>query len=126
MSRFTHQRRWAAQSRRKRVAPMTENSITPDEAREALTAICLQPGCVLERVNEYDPRKDVFRCEARREVDGKLIEILVRGETVARTVKRAREMASTFGKPLLRPSEVDALLKRKPRGLPDHMKPVLQ
>jgi hypothetical protein len=114
MSRFTPQRRWAAQQKRKRVALMTENGITPDEAREALTAIMLQAGVVVEKILDYCPLRDRFIVEGRRDwfydadgnlAGGKLVQCTVYGETVAKTVKKARDLAGTLGKPLIRPSD---------------------
>lgn len=102
MSRLTQARRWAAQSKRKQLAKMTEHVITPDEAREALTAIVLQTGHVLERLYEYNPRTDRFHAVARS-ADGKLIDVTVPGETVAKTVAVARSLAGQ--KQLIRPSE---------------------
>jgi predicted kinase len=87
---------------------MTENAITPDEAREAVGAIVIQTGHVMERLHDYCPKKDRFIIEARN-TEGKLIQITVYGETVARVVAMARNLAGTLGKPLLRPSEVEAL-----------------
>jgi hypothetical protein len=103
VSRFTNPRRWAAQAKRKKFAAMTENAITPDEAYAAMNAIVLQTGHELERVYDYDYRKDVFRVVARS-TENKLIDILVRGETVAKTVAAARTLAGV--KKLLLPSDL--------------------
>jgi hypothetical protein len=111
MSRLTHPRRWAVQSKRNKLAPMTEDGITPDEARSAVHAIVMQTGCTLERVHEYDPRSDRFQVVARREVDNKLMDVEIPGETVARVVRAGRLMAGRGLKALKRPSEL-----RRPSG----------
>ena len=82
---------------------MTEYGITPDEARSALTAIVLQTGHVLESVEGYDSRRDRFSVVARS-ADGKLADLTVYGETVAKTVRISRILRGS-DKPLMRPSE---------------------
>lgn len=82
---------------------MTENGITPDEAREALIVILQQVGVITDRVLDYCPRRDRFLVEGRRcEYDAagnltgsKLEQCTVYGETVAKVVKKARELAKT-------------------------------
>jgi hypothetical protein len=103
MSRFTNARRWAAQAKRKRFAAMTENDITPDEAHDALVCIVAEVGHEFERVGEYDYAGDAFRVVGRSS-EGKLIDILVRGETVAKVVAAARMLAGV--KKLQRPSDL--------------------
>lgn len=80
---------------------MTEEGITPAEAHEAMTAIMLQTGHVLEKILDYDYNGDKFVVEARAYeqdlqggiVTGKLKQCIVRGETVAKVVAAARVLA---------------------------------
>lgn len=111
MSRLTQARRWAVQEQRRGAAPMTEHSITPEEARTGLEAIVMQMGCQMMPDNvdgkpmqpmvNYDPRTDQFKVLARRTEDGKKVELTVYGETVAKTVRAARMIRGTI-KPLRR------------------------
>lgn len=103
MSRLTQARRWSAGKKRSKAPAMTEHSITPEEAREALLAIVLQLGHSIERVYDYDPRGDKFRVVCRN-ADGKLIDCTVYGETVAKVVFAARAMTGNVR--LVRPSEL--------------------
>jgi hypothetical protein len=95
MSRLTQARRWHTGEQRRKAPAMTENGVLPDEARSAMLAIVLQTGHVLERVEGYDYQTDRFTIAAR-DHEGKLKELTVYGETVARVVKVARTLK---GKP---------------------------
>jgi hypothetical protein len=86
---------------------MTEHSVTPDEARTALTAILLQTGHKVVRVLDYNPNSDRFKVEAVSADTGKAIECTVYGETVAKTVHAVRAMIGTH-KALIRPSDFRA------------------
>lgn len=83
---------------------MTEYTVTPEEAREAVQAIVHQTGHVLERVTDYSPNVDCFKVEARDINSNKLIEITIYGETVAKVVFAARTMSGQH-KGLKRPHE---------------------
>jgi hypothetical protein len=91
MSRQTQGRRWSTLLRRKKAALMTENGITPEEARTAVNAIVLQTGHTVERVSGYEPKSDTFTV-CVRDSDKKLSDMVIYGETVARTVKAARKL----------------------------------
>jgi hypothetical protein len=111
VSRLTQARRWSVQEQRRGAAPMTENAITPEEARTALEAVVMQLGRSIVPDNvrgrpmqpavNYDPRSDRFTVLARRTSDGVLEELTVYGETVAKTVMAARMLRGTV-KPLRR------------------------
>lgn len=102
MSRFTGQRRWSVIAKKQKLAAMTEHAITPDEARTALLAIVLQAGRVFERMSGYDFSTDRFSVVCRNQ-DGKLEDVTVFGETVAKVVFALRTMVGA--KQLKRPSE---------------------
>jgi hypothetical protein len=110
MSRYTQGRRWSVSERRRGAGPMTEHGVTPDEARSAMAAIVLQTGHQLERVEGYEPRSDRFTVAARS-ADGRLVELTVYGETVAKTVHVSRVLRGA-NTPLRRPSEMRAASRR--------------
>ncbi len=107
MSQFTQARRWAVLEKYQGRS-VGEHAIKPDEARTALLAILAQLGLTLEEITEYDPRGERFHCEARDQ-DGALHYVLVRDERVGQVVLAARLMSGSH-KPLLRPSELQAIL----------------
>lgn len=84
---------------------MTENAVTPEEARTALTAILLQTGNKVVRVLDYNPNIDKFKVEAINAASGRVMECTVMGETVAKTVAATRLLIGT-SKALIRPSEL--------------------
>lgn len=100
MSRFTQSRRWAVDHRRDRRGQISENDITPEEARAALHAVCIQCGHVFEDLLEYDPARDVFRLEARDQ-DGALRDMKVPGGVVAQVVVAARLLSARQGHGLI-------------------------
>lgn len=93
---------------------MTEDAVTPEEARTALEAIAKQLGVQLmpDNVNgramqpaiNYDARADHFVVIGRSIADGKKRELTVYGETVAKAVRVARALRGTPGKALRRRS----------------------
>lgn len=92
-SRISKQpRKWAAKLTERRVYhEMTEEKMTPKLAMMAMEAIMAQIGCVIELVNDYDPRRDEFHITAHEARDGEFRNYIVPGETVAAVVKDVRD-----------------------------------
>lgn len=112
MSRLTQARRWAIQEQHKGAAAMTEEAITPEEARTALEVLAMKRGIQLMPDNvagrpvappiSYDPKTDRFSVVGRSIADGKKREIWFPGGIVAGAVDYARLLAGRPGKQLHR------------------------
>lgn len=83
-------RRWAKDWNRRKAPALTENAVTPNEASTALVACLLTRGLLVSKVLEYDYRKDRFHLICYRREDGRLVDVEMPGETVARTVAACR------------------------------------
>ena len=89
-SQRTASRRWQVKHKRdpNRVQ-WTEDNITPDEARVALEAICIQYGNTIFDTLDYNPISDKFTIKIV-DWDGVAMDFEVPGETVGGVVKLAR------------------------------------
>ena len=93
-------RRWAVSRNKRNLAKMTENSVTADEAEAALNALMPQLGLCLSEVQEYNPFSDKFKILAWKDDGstelvksaGKLVEVEIPGETIAKLVKTVRSL----------------------------------
>ena len=114
MSRFTQPRRWSALWRRLGLGQISEYSISPEEARTALLGLLLELGYEMHEnrgnTESYNPKKDEFAIKAWDPHGHCYEDIYIPGEVVAKVVMAMRHVGGTFGKQLLRPSEIKRLV----------------
>ena len=84
-------RRWAVGHGRAG-GQLSDLNLTPEEVHIGLVAYLMQHGEILQRINMYDPNKDLFHITVMAE-NGRNFDRTIEGEYIAGVVTVARGMA---------------------------------